>query len=127
LVIFIVLIIGIYLLRILFTKQKFGSFSRKAYCILIGSFLFLISALRHYTVGVDIEWYVGNFYSISNTQSWSDVIEYGKDPGYWCFVKLISYITNDHQYQYQCLYTDIQMSPHLVFLHYYHLVIFILA
>lgn len=96
-VIFIVLIIGIYLLRILFTKQKFGSFSRKAYCILIGSFLFLISALRHYTVGVDIEWYVGNFYSISNTQSWSDVIEYGKDPGYWCFVKLISYITNDHQ------------------------------
>jgi hypothetical protein len=48
-------------------------------------------------VGVDIEWYVGNFYSISNTQSWSDVIEYGKDPGYWCFVKLISYITNDHQ------------------------------
>ena len=96
-VIFIVLIICIYLLRILLTKQKFGSFSRKAYCMLIGSFLFLISSLRHYTVGIDIERYISNFYFISNTQLWSDVIEQAKDPGYSYFVKLISYITNDHQ------------------------------
>jgi hypothetical protein len=64
--------------------------------MLIGSFLFLISALRHYTVGVDIERYVANFYYISNTRSWSDV-SYSTDLGYECLVKLISYITNDHQ------------------------------
>lgn len=95
--IFIALIIFIFLFRILFKKQEYGSFSRKAYCTFIGFFLFLISALRQYTVGVDTESYVAGFYSVSNIRSWSDVIEHAKDPGFSCFVKLVSYTTNDHQ------------------------------
>lgn len=93
--VFIFLIITIFALRIVFSHQEPGTLQRKLYCGSIAFALFLIAALRHYTVGVDVAVYVDQFYRLQR-MGWN-TISFSKDPIYGYFVKLITYVSSNHQ------------------------------
>lgn len=89
-------LIGVILvLRIVFSHQQVGNLQRKLYCGSIGVALFLIAGLRDRTVGVDVAGYIEQFYRLQQF-SWN-TISFSKDPVYGYFVKLITYISSNHQ------------------------------
>ena len=70
---------------------------RKMYAILMGSLLFIMSALRADTVGTDVAGYIEHFRKIPNT-SIVDVITTGKDRGFYVFIKLLSYLISNPRF-----------------------------
>jgi hypothetical protein len=94
-IIFIFYIIATFFLGILFLcPRQFGNKNRKLYVFLIGSMVFLISALRSDHVGTDIPGYISTF-RVINIASFADILTKDKDQGFYILIKLLSFINKD--------------------------------
>lgn len=71
-------------------KQKF------LYCWTIGIFLTILASVRDVTTGVDVVGYAKAFHYLSGL-SWTDLFQYGWEPGYLAYNKIISLFFSDEQ------------------------------
>ena len=100
--IFIILLLG----GLLIGSKSSSANSRKVYIILITLQLTLLSGLRHWSVGADTTVYAESFFN-DMQYSFLDAVnnfiniffgdEKGKDPGYFIFVKIVQFFTDDYQ------------------------------
>lgn len=94
------LVIGIIFIKILIKNNEI--LSRRIECIYGGSLLFLHGALRGDTVGIDVNGYIESFYQTA-MMSYSEILNMGnayvqsRDPIFYCFLKFLSEITDNHQ------------------------------
>lgn len=71
-------------------KQRF------LYCWVVGIFLTFIASVRDVTTGVDVVGYAEAFHYLSGL-SWTDLFQYGWEPGYLAYNKIISLFFSDEQ------------------------------
>lgn len=71
-------------------KQRF------LYCWIVGAFLTFIASVRDVTTGVDVVGYAEAFHYLSGL-SWTDLFQYGWEPGYLAYNKIISLFFSDEQ------------------------------
>ena len=73
-----------------------GKKLKRLYITIISLQLFLIGALRNITVGVGIQGYIKNFLTTQYC-TFSDILKFPKDPGYYIFTKIIYLISPNPQ------------------------------
>ena len=81
-------------------QDKFQDRNKKYYCLILGLLLFFIAALRSTSVGVDSGQYARHFYNIQQIDFKLLTIHYHKDPVFFYFVKILTYITTNHQWMF---------------------------
>jgi len=91
--IFSVYYVGARLLR----EREFPRVGKRIYTILMGTALFLISALRAETVGTDIPGYISKFKVIPDYDI-SSIMTIDKDSGFYVFIKLLSFINTSPRF-----------------------------
>lgn len=70
---------------------------KKIYCIILGAILFFIAALRSTSVGNDSGQYARHFYHLQ-LLGFQEIIDYYQNElGFYFFVKLLTFISSDHQ------------------------------
>lgn len=79
-----------------------GKYSRKIEVIFGGSLIFMYSALRSETVGIDLPTYVANFHEISKLSSYdilfhSTGYNWSRDPVFYIFLKVLSLFSANPQ------------------------------
>lgn len=72
--------------------------SRRRYVFFIFSIIILISALRHYTIGIDLKNQYYNLFIRVADMNWSDIGNTAYDVGYVVFNKIISMFTTNPQW-----------------------------
>lgn len=81
-------------------KDKFQDRSKKYYCLILGLLLFFIAALRATSVGNDSGQYARHFYNLQQFDFKWIINNYQKDPAFYYFVKILTYITSNHQWMF---------------------------
>lgn len=83
---------------VLFDVDK-NKFNRKLYLIIVFTILFLIAALRDYSIGTDLEIYYYRYYSMFKDASWSNLrsvtISGDWEWGFSALCKILCYISTD--------------------------------
>ncbi|OQB14352.1 MAG: Transmembrane protein EpsG [Firmicutes bacterium ADurb.Bin193] len=89
------IVVGAILFYISFSKDKLSYRFRAVYIFYCGVATFLLSALRHFSIGSDTFTYVDSFL-LYEYRSFSDVLAIKFDKGYYALVKLISMVSSNY-------------------------------
>lgn len=66
------------------------------YCWIVGIFLTILASVRDVTTGVDVVGYAAAFHYLGEL-SWKDLFQYGWEPGYLAYNKILSLFFSDEQ------------------------------
>lgn len=66
------------------------------YCWIVGMFLTILASVRDVTTGVDVVVYAAAFHYLGEL-SWTDLFQYGWEPGYLAYNKILSLFFSDEQ------------------------------
>lgn len=94
----VILRIGIPKKKIKSDKVQKSNF--KYYCLMLGFLLFIIAALRATSVGNDSGQYAKHFYNLQQFDLKWIINNYQKDPAFYYLVKILNYITSNHQWMF---------------------------